>query len=378
MLGLADRARIVDLFEMVAKGELARALDELRGQYDEGADPFTVMSELGGFIHIITRLKVTPSAAKDASLTDVERERGLAFANGLSIRLLSMLWQVLLKGLSEIKDSARPLAAAEMLLVRLCHAAELPTPDEALKALRDSGGGGGGEAASVQPASAGPSGGPSARMVSGGGGASPARSYEPARMPAAPPQAAAPRALSSLASFADLVVMAGEKRDLMFKKQLESDVRPVRFEEGRIEIALEPNASRQLVNQLSQKLQDWTGRPWMVVIAARETASDAAAPTMREIKSAEKAEERRKAAAHPVVQAALAQFPGASFEIVGRGQGAAVPEVSASAQGNQGSEDESRGERVINFDEPPLSADDLPWQNDEENWSPDPGLDPDD
>ncbi|MGL4729420.1 MAG: DNA polymerase III subunit gamma/tau, partial [Bosea sp. (in: a-proteobacteria)] len=99
MLGLADRARIVDLFEMVAKGELAQALDELRGQYDEGADPFTVMSELAGFIHIITRLKVTPSAAKDASLTDVERERGLAFANGLSIRLLSMLWQVLLKGL---------------------------------------------------------------------------------------------------------------------------------------------------------------------------------------------------------------------------------------------------------------------------------------
>jgi DNA polymerase-3 subunit gamma/tau len=361
MLGLADRARIVDLFAMVARGELAAALDELRGQYDEGADPFTVISELGGFIHVVTRLKVTPAAAKDPSLTDVERERGLAFAEGLSIRLLSMLWQVALKGLGEVKDSPRPLAAAEMLLVRLCHAAELPTPDEALKALRD--GAPGSPAASPSasgpagagPSAVGPSGGPVARMT--GGGPSPARRQDIARAEPLRAPVAAPR----LASFAALVALAGEKRDLQLKRALEHDVRPVRFEEGRLEVALEPGAPRQLVNQLSQKLREWTGRPWMVALAAREASEAAAPPTLREIRSAARAEALRRAEAHPAVQAALAHFAGARIaDVLPRGQN--VPDDAG--------RDAEAGEGAA------VEADDLPYQMDEAAWSPETDFDP--
>jgi DNA polymerase-3 subunit gamma/tau len=365
MLGLADRARIVDLFEMVAKGDLAAALGEMRAQYDVGADPFTVVSELGAFIHLVTRLKVTPSAANDASLTDVERDRGGQFAGTLSIRLLSMLWQILLKGLNEIRDSARPLAAAEMLLVRLCHAADLPTPDETLKALRDGDVGetaGRGASGAASP----PQGGSSGRMSSGGSSA--ARQLEPARplqslaqAPRSEPASAA-SARPRLASFAALVALAGEKRDLMLKKQLENDVRPIRFEEGRIEIALEPSASRQLVNQLSQRLQDWTGRPWMVAVVAREAAPEAAIPTMSELRSAEKADAWARAERHPAVKAALAQFAGASIAgVLPRGAGGssgleAVPDLPAELASN----------------------DELPYQVDEDGWSPDPGFDPDD
>jgi DNA polymerase-3 subunit gamma/tau len=372
MLGLADRARIVDLFEMVAKGDLAGALGEMRAQYEVGADPFTVMTEFGAFIHLVTRLKVTPSAAGDASLTDVERDRGGQFAGVLSIRLLSMFWQILLKGLNEIRDSARPLAAAEMLLVRLCHAADLPTPDETLKALRDGAVGQdmgvAGAGASSAPPTA-PQGSGLPRMGSGGGAA--ARQLESARPREARPAMAAPAAAPRLASFAALVSLAGEKRDLLLKKQLETDVRPIRFEEGRLEISLEPSASRQLVNQLSQRLQEWTGRPWMVAVAARETEAANAVPTLSEMRSAEKADAWARAEEHPAVKAALAQFAGARItEVLPRGVAGMAP-ADMSGFAGAGGDDASA---------PPdaeMTNDDLPYQIDEDGWSFDPGLDPD-
>jgi DNA polymerase-3 subunit gamma/tau len=279
-----------------------------------------------------------------------------------------MLWQILLKGLNEIRDSARPLAAAEMLLVRLCHAADLPTPDEALKALRD-GANGDGPGASSIPSGA-PQGGASARIASGGGSA--ARQIVSARLePARPREAMPAMATPRLASFAALVALAGEKRDLMLKRQLETDVRPIRFEEGRIEIALEPSASRHLVNQLSARLQEWTGRPWMVAVAAREASVEAAGPTLREMRSAEKADAWARAGEHPAVKAALAQFSGAKItEVLPRGaMGAGSGEPAGlSVQG------ENDAASVTGAGAP---DDDLPYQIDEDGWSPDPGLDPD-
>ena len=134
MLGLADRGRIIDLFESVMSGDIAKALHELRAQYDQGADPATIISDLATFTHFVTRLKVVPEAAQDGSVTTVERERGLALSI-LSMRELSRCWQMLLKGHREVLDAARPMAAAEMLLIRLAYAADLQTPDDALKAF---------------------------------------------------------------------------------------------------------------------------------------------------------------------------------------------------------------------------------------------------
>jgi DNA polymerase III subunit gamma/tau len=135
MLGLSDRARIVDLFEMVLKGEVADALKELRDQYDSGADPAIILSDLAEFTHFVTRVKLVPSVADDLSLSEAERIRGKAFATQLSMRILSRTWQMLLKGLTEVQQAARPIAAAEMLLVRIAYAADLPTPDEAIRSL---------------------------------------------------------------------------------------------------------------------------------------------------------------------------------------------------------------------------------------------------
>src|SRR5579862_5257514 len=137
MLGLADRVRVVDLFEALMKGDVAGALKELREQYDIGADPGVVLSDLAEFTHFVTRVKVVPSVADDVSLSEAERVRGRAFATQLSMRVLSRAWQMLLKGIGEVQAAGRPVAAAEMVLVRIAYAADLPTPDELIRSLGD-------------------------------------------------------------------------------------------------------------------------------------------------------------------------------------------------------------------------------------------------
>ncbi|WP_375625659.1 DNA polymerase III subunit gamma/tau [Bartonella sp. MU37NMGALS] len=135
MLGLADQARIIDLFEFIMKGDIVNALHELHSQYEAGADPLTILTELADFNHLVTRLRFTPEIVEDFSLTEEQRLRSLNFSKKLSIPVLSRNWQMLLKGLQEVNQTARPLQAAEMLLIRLAHTADLPTLDEALKKL---------------------------------------------------------------------------------------------------------------------------------------------------------------------------------------------------------------------------------------------------
>src|SRR5436853_1601222 len=130
MLGLADRTRIIDLFEALMRGDMPKALAELRDQYDSGADPAVVLSDLAEFTHFVTRVKIVPAVADDPALADIERTRGRASATALSMRVLSRTWQMLFKGLAEVKEAGKPLAAAEMVLVRIAYAADLPTPDE--------------------------------------------------------------------------------------------------------------------------------------------------------------------------------------------------------------------------------------------------------
>src|SRR5262249_45059692 len=142
MLRLADRARVIDLFEALMRDDMAAALGELRAQYDTGADPAVVLTDLAEFTHFVTRVKVVPAVADDPALIEIERSRGRGFAEKLSMRVLSRTWQMLLKGITEVGEAGRPLAAAEMVLVRIADAADLPTPDEVIRALSDGSGSG--------------------------------------------------------------------------------------------------------------------------------------------------------------------------------------------------------------------------------------------
>jgi DNA polymerase III subunit gamma/tau len=310
MLGLADAGRIIDLFDALMRGDAARALGELRSQYDSGADPFVVLTELAEFTHFVTRVKVVPSVAEDRSLSEVERKRGREFAAGLSMRVLSRTWQMLFKGLTEVKEAPRPIAAAEMVLVRIAYAADLPPPDEVIRSLTDT-------APRATPARAGGAAAPSSAPVSY---SEPVRaSARPAVVSAAMPQPrdpvgrAAETAPATLAfsRFADLIAFADERRDLPLKTLLERDVRLVHFEDGKLEVALEPSASKALIGDLARKLTALTGRRWMVVVSA-----EAGQPTLKAQAQARRTEFIAGVQNDPVVQTVLARFPGAQIVAV--------------------------------------------------------------
>jgi DNA polymerase-3 subunit gamma/tau len=324
MLGLADRTRIIDLFDALMRGDIAAALAALRDQYDCGADPAIVLADLAEFTHFVTRVKVVPSVADDVSLVEAERTRGRSFAAALSMRVLSRTWQMLFKGLAEVREAARPIAAAEMVLVRIAYAADLPAPDEVIRSLAESESPG-------APARSGNGGMPAAPTGSPGLRTSAAHAARAAAAPAREPTArlAEPRsdpAPLAVHRFEELIALATEKRDLVIKTVLERDVRLVRMEDGKLEVALEPGAAATLVGELSRKLSQWTGRRWMVVVSA-----EPGTPSVKSQAEARRAELMRGVAADPLVQAVLNRFPGA--EIVDVRLLEATPPGEALAEG---------------------------------------------
>jgi DNA polymerase-3 subunit gamma/tau len=333
MLGLADRGRVIDLFEHLMKGDIAAAMGELKSQYDDGADPEIVLTELAEFVHFVTRVKVVPAAADDLSLSETERKRGRSFAETLSHRVLSRAWQMLMKGIEEVGRSPKPFASADMVLVRIAYAADLPTPDEALRMLAD----GQAPAASAAPrppmggGASGSSGGGASGSSSGGASAArlqsvPQASPNPVTMVARPaPAAALPQPGLALATFAEVVALATEKRDILLKNALERDVRLVRFDDGRLDIALTSSAAPTLAGEIQKKLTDWTGRRWMVSLSREEGEQ-----TIRERQLAEQADRERGVRAHPAVQAIMARFPGAEIIAVRpMGDAGGLPAVAA-------------------------------------------------
>ena len=320
MLGLADRTRIIDLFEALMRADISRALQELREQYDTGADPAMVLGDLAEFTHFVTRVKIVPAVADDLSLTEAERTRGRAFAAKLSMRVLARTWQMLLKGIAEVEAAGRPVAAAEMVLVRIAYAADLPTPDEVVRSLGDGARGAGSSAAPSAPTTRADM--PArSELPRGGGARGPLASAAPMNEPISR-AAEASAAVRALKTFEDVVALAAEKRDVATKSALERDIRLVRFEDGKLEIALEPSAAKTLVGDLSKKLAEWTGRRWMIAVSAENGA-----PPLRAQAEMRKTELKNDVRSDPLVRAVLTRFPGA--EIVEVRPPAATPAAAA-------------------------------------------------
>ena len=345
MLGLVDQGRIIDLFGALMTGDITAALAELRRQYDSGADPLVVLNDLADFTHFVTRVKIVPKVAEDRTLAEVERRRGREFAANLSMPVLSRTWQMLLKGSAEVKDAARPIAAAEMVLVRIAYAANLPPPEEVIRSLtggaprpvppRSDGGAGAAPAtpAALQsssssspsfpaPASAAArSPGDRSAVAADAGAPAPAAAPAPRDPPARAAAALAPAAgVPAFAKFTDLIAFAGARRDIALKTALERDVRLVRFQDGQIEIALEAGASRARVSDLGPRLEALTGRRWIVVLAAHGGEA-----TVRSQIDARREEVTRGVKADPLVQSVLARFPGAQIVAVREPEGLPAP-----------------------------------------------------
>ncbi len=319
MLGLADRTRIIDLFEHLMKGDIAHALGEFREQYDTGADPAAVLADLAEFNHLVTRLRFVPSAADDASLGEDERRRGLEFAQSLSVRVLSRTWQMLLKGIPEVQESNRPVSAGEMVLIRIAHAADLPTPDEVLRSLEQQDNAAAEKSAPGAVRSSGasaPSEGAknvtsavarSPMPVAAGGQTMRLVETQPLPAPAVQPtEPVAETPAVPLRSLADIAALADAHRDMAFKVLLKRCVRPVRIENGRIDISLTADAPKTLISDLNANLQKWTGRRWIVLVS-REVGG----PTLAEQEASRRETAFTDARNDPTVAAILTRFPGA-------------------------------------------------------------------
>ena len=306
MLGLSDRGQVIALFERVMKGEIAQALDLARSLHQAGGDAADILIELAEFCHFVTRAKIASAAADDPAVSEIERERGREFADRLTLGVLTRAWQILLKGVEDVRDSPRPLASAEMALIRLAYASDLPAPEEALRKLSQSTDGPR-HAPALTPVGAGPR---ASMRLAAPEPAQPETALRPS------PPATAPR----LASFEDAVALARARRDIQLVESLERDVRLARFEQGSIAFTPVEGAPSGLPQTLARRLQEWTGERWMVALVAGSTA-----PTLREAAEAREAERASGAAAHPLVRKVLDRFKGARIVDVRRPEPAPPP-----------------------------------------------------
>ena len=330
MLGLADRGRVLDLFEAVMAGDARAALAELAAQYAAGADPLAVLRDLAEVTHWVSMVKLAPEAADDPTVGPDERARGLDFAGRLGMRPLSRMWQMLLKALDEAATAPNAMMAAEMAIIRLTHVAELPSPEELVRRLTEEpqpplppdGGGGGARLAH--------SGAATARVA-----VAPRASVVPARQPvqaAAPTPAPArqPGALARYAAFEDVVALVRARRDVSLLVEIETGVRLLRYAPGRIEFEPADGAAPDLAARLAQRLQLWTGVRWGVAVVGSGGGA-----TIAEVREAERGDLHARSAAHPMVQAVLAAFPGAEIRAV---RPADAPDASAAGPAPDGDE----------------------------------------
>jgi DNA polymerase-3 subunit gamma/tau len=309
MLGLADRARIIDLFEAATSAKPAEALDILTELHRVGADAVVILQDLLDLVHSLTRLKVIPDSANDPSMPEAERTRGREMSTKLSMPALTRAWQLLLKGLGEVQAAPIPQQALEMVIVRLSYAADMPTPGEMIRQLQNAAattnGNGGGSA--PRPPGGGPvaiAGGGAARAVSGG------RAVEAAAQQ--PVEAVATARSDDWApmprDYRTLVQLFAERREGALYGQLFGAAHLVRLEPGRLEIRPEPSAPANLANRVGQFLSEWTGHRWVVIVSDRPGE-----PTLQQQEDAALQRALDEAASNPVVRAVLDSFTGAKI-----------------------------------------------------------------
>ncbi len=292
MLGLADRARVMDLFDHIMRGDAAQALEELAAQYADGADPMAVLRDLAEITHWLSVTKITPEAGDDPTIPPEERDRGAQMAAALPMRVLSRSWQMLLKALEEVAQAPNAMMAAEMAIIRLTHVADLPSPEEVLRKWHDATppAGGGGSARPVAPA-----------PVGGGPRNAGSRNARHA------PQAALAGAVPALAQYPDfdaVVALIAAKRDMALLLEVETTLRLVKYSPGRIEFQPTSDAAPDLAARLAGRLQGWTGARWGVSV----TASGGGA-TLAELRAEESDAKAAQALENPVVAAIFSTFP---------------------------------------------------------------------
>jgi len=311
MLGLADRGRVLDLYDMIMRGDAGEALAELSAQYADGADPMAVMRDLAEITHWISVVKITPEAADDPTVSPDERTRGLAMAQALPISVMTRMWQMLLKAIDEVANAPNAMMAAEMAIIRLTHVAEMPTPERLIKQLENTpvppagpDGSGGGGAGGPAGGSGGGSGAYSGGVTGGAAGAT--RASGGNNVVAIAAQAG--QALAQYPTFNSVVALIRANRDIRLLVDVEDGMQLAQYQPGRIEFVPTERAPKDLAARLGQKLQQWTGNRWAVIVV-----NEGGGKTIAEVRDAAEDAMKDEARAHPLVSAVFDAFPKAKI-----------------------------------------------------------------
>jgi DNA polymerase-3 subunit gamma/tau len=327
MLGLADRGRVMDLFEMIMRGDAASALSELGGQYADGANPLAVMRDLAEVTHWISVVKITPDAGEDPTVSPEEQMRGLSLAKALPMRALTRMWQMLLTSIEEVSQAPNAMMAAEMAVIRLTHVADLPSPEELVRKLQDmSPPPAGGGLASSSGGSSGAGAGLSAEAALTGstGAIATTSAAQSGQSPSgnqniSPPSAVLGGAEQALAlntqqmltaypSFDHIIDLIRAQRDVRLLVEVENCVQLARYQPGRIEFVPTADAPADLAQRLGSRLQLWTGQRWAVSLV-----NDGGAQTIARMRRSAEEALKTKALAHPLVKAVFDSFPKAQI-----------------------------------------------------------------
>jgi DNA polymerase-3 subunit gamma/tau len=298
MLGLADRGQSISLCRQILRGEMKPALETFASMQLAGSDPLQILQDMSDLVHLLTRGQVIPDFAADATLPEYDRQF-LTDVSDIKIPALARAWQILLKGIGEVQAASHPAQAAEMVLIRLAYACDLPSPADLVKQLRDAVGAGGGAGSSSAP-SGGGGGAPRARLALGGGSVAVAVS--------APQAVVHMQAVAQPVEFRELVALFSEKREAGLYSILHGQVNLVRCEPGLLELRVGSTAPANFAGRVGQCLTEWTGQRWVVSISAAEGA-----PSLAEQDRAAEAKRQERARTHPLMQAVYTAFPEAKL-----------------------------------------------------------------
>ena len=280
MIGAADHSATFRLLELLLKGEIAEALADVQAQYEAGSDPLMLVQDALSIVHLVTRVKISPQVAlEDITLSEYDRNAAKKLADALSMPILTRLWQMLLKGVSEVKLAPSPLSALEMLLVRVAYGSQLPTPAELIKTLE------------TEKKS------PELGKVLGSRDLVLESKKEQNLAPSTQPL-----------NFLEVVELFNKNRELLLYTQLKNDVRLVAFEDGKLTLNISPNLPRDFAGKVAELLTKWTGSPWKIMVSNAEGEK-----SLAEQEATKKQENMAEISNHPLVSSILTQFAGAKL-----------------------------------------------------------------
>ena len=311
MLGLADRGRVLDLFDMIMRGQADKALQELSGQYADGADPLAILRDLAEITHWISVIKISPQTVDDPTVSPDERERGKAAASDLPMRAMTRMWQMLLKAIEEVSSAPNAMMAAEMAIIRLTHVADLPSPEELIKKIQND---------PNPPVSVrnGPSVAsnsenevPQQKNIQISPNSSGAKLSNDGTIGVGVPRPQEEDPLHKYSEFNQVLELIRSHRDMKLLYDVETYVRVVKYLPGRLEFEPTKESPKDLAQRLGQKLQDWTKSRWAITLV-----NEGGGATIAEQKLEAKDDLHAKVSSHPLVKATLLAFPNSEIRNV--------------------------------------------------------------